>query len=483
MLRVRPPLLVIAIAAFGPAAAGQATAAIDTAQRATLRSRVEAVDRFVARSRARLGLPGVAVSIASGDSVLLAAGYGGRTAAGNAIDGHTPFYIGSVTKTITAAVVAQLAAEGRLDVDAPIESYLPDFSMKPPFVPRSITVRHLLQHRSGFSQWSGHDGRAQREGQFTHLAPSRPPDARGVYSSLNFIALGRIVEEVSGQSYGLRVNEALLSPLRMRNAFVGTPDSIAARVSLAGGHQSYFGLQIGRGEPDPPRYLIPAGFVAASAADLGRYTGMLIGGGALAGERILTEATVNALLGPVDTAGRAMAWGRSRERGVLVLEHAGNARTSSARVRLVPERGYAIAVLTNTNSGPFFSATGDLMNGIHAILDGEPAPTVWPRERLFKAVLFVSTALTLAQLARRANRWNNAGRPTHIDGSARAIAPLALELVGSTVLVFGIPRYFGVPLGTMHEYFPDLGIALVTTAVAGAAGGVFSTWTRSSTEK
>lgn len=473
-----PAVLLAVVAGVAGVAEAQTRAGANGDARSIPPERIEAVDRFVARSRERLGLPGVAVSIATADSVLLAAGYGRGTSTGGPITAHTPFYIGSVTKTLTAALVAQLAADGRIDLDAPIETYLPDFTMRAPFAPRSITIRDLLTHRSGFSQWSGHDGRAQREGTFAHLAPSRAPGVRTEYSSLNFIVLGRVVEAVTGSSFPEHIAASLFQPLGMHDAFAGASDSARAG-AVAHGHQSWFGIQIGRAEPDPPLHLIPAGFVAASAIDLARYGGTLIGRGEFANERLLDSSAVAAMIGPLDTAGRALAWGRSREGGTLMLEHAGNARTMSARVRLLPERGYAIAVAANTNSGPFFPATGDLMNGIQAILDGESAPVVWPRERLFKGALFIGTALTLVQLARRAHRWDDAGRPTHIDGSMRAIAPLALEVTGGAVLLFGVPRFFGVPLGTMHEYFPDLGVALVTSAVAGAAGGLLSAWTRS----
>src|SRR5690606_32107702 len=151
----------------------------------------------------------------------------------------------------------------------------------------------------------------------------------------------------------------LIDPLAMTSTFVvGAEDPPADR---ARGHQSYFGLQIPRTEPEPPRYLVPAGFVGASAHDLGRYGGMLVGNGAFGGVRVLDSATVAELMGARDGA-PPLSWGRSRHDGRLMLEHAGNARTSSARLRLLPQDGYAITVLAGTNSGPFFSSTAQVMD-------------------------------------------------------------------------------------------------------------------------
>ena len=130
---------------------------------------LQALDDFVASHRSRFGWPGVAVAVAAGDSVLFARGYGGETVAGLPITDGTPFYIGSVSKTMTALAVARLSTRGEIDLDEPVEAYLPDFTLRPPFEPRSISVRHLLHHRSGLAQWDGHDLIAQKEGRFDHM--------------------------------------------------------------------------------------------------------------------------------------------------------------------------------------------------------------------------------------------------------------------------------------------------------------------------
>lgn len=474
MVRYIVPGLVIGLACAGlwePVAA-QAPATIPP-------ERLEAVERFVERNRTRLGLPGVAVSVATADSVLLARGYGVATVTGEPITGRTPFHIGSVTKTITAALAAELAAEGKLSLDDPVEAHLPDFRMRDPFEPGSITLRHLMGHRSGLSQWSGHDPVAQREGRFDHLAPARRPGEEAEYSSLNFIILGRVVEAATDTSYATVVRQVLFDPLGMEDAFV---DGEGRRPSgLARGHQNWFGVQLRTSEPTHPRYLIPAGFIGASSRDLARYGGMLLGGGAFAGERILRASAVEALLGPMDGPGRALGWGRHRPGGTLALQHAGNARTSSARMLLRPEEGYAVAVLANTNSGPFFSATGALLDGVDGLLRGESVADPWPKERMFKAVLLIGAALSIAGLARRGVAWNQAGRPLALDPTPAVVGRLALDIGGAAVLIFGVPRFAGVPLSAMTEYFPDLGVALIVSAGAGAVSGILHAFTRSST--
>lgn len=467
---------------IGPATEARSVQAPDPAAVETRHipapDRLAAVDLFVADARARLGLPGLAIAIATPDSVVFATGYGGAST-GERITGRTPIHIGSVTKTVTAAVAVRLAGEGRLDLDAPVERYLPSFSMQSPFTPGSITLRNLLEHRSGLSQWSGHDGRAQREGRFGHLAPRGPPGERAEYSSLNFIILGRVLEAASGESYAGLVRGVLFDPLGMHDAFVDGPGGTRP-ADLAPGHQSWFGFQRRRSEPVPPRYLVPAGFVGASAHDLGRYGGMLVGRGAFGATRILDPESAVELLGPLDGGvGRALSWGRRRVDDRLVLEHSGNTRTSAARLRLLPEEGLALVVLANTNSGPFFDAADAVLDGMDAILAGAPAPSLWPMERIFKGVVLAGTALAVVGMGRKAVAWSRAGYPTALDGSAGTLGRLGLDLGLGAAVLFGIPRLVGVPLSTMIEYFPDLGIGIVASAGAGVAGGVLHAFTRS----
>jgi CubicO group peptidase (beta-lactamase class C family) len=436
------------------------------------------VDSFIARHTGRFGWPGVAVSIGTPDSVVFARGYGTATLRGDPITERTPFRIGSVTKTFTALAVARLAEAGRLDLDAPVEEYLPEFTMRPPFVARSIVVRHLLHHRSGLAQWDGHDRRAQTEGRFDHIAPRRAPGGDAEYSSLNYMILGRIVESVSGRPYAAHVVTAILEPLGMEDAFVAGAG--IRPPGRAQGHQSYFGLHVARDEPDPPPFLVPAGFLAASARDMGRYGGMLVGRGTLDGNRVVQDGTIDGLLAPLGSTGPAMAWGRGRLHDTDVLGHDGNARTSSARVRLVPERGYAIAVLVNTNTGPFLDSGTALLDGVHRILEGEPAPTLFPAERLLKGAILLGTLVSVGGMGLRGRDWRRAGYPVGLRGDARTLGRLAFDVGGAAVLLVALPRFIGVPLPTLVAYFPDLGIPLVASAGAGLVGGVLRAFVRSS---
>ncbi|MEU3525625.1 serine hydrolase domain-containing protein [Streptomyces sp. NPDC038707] len=140
------------------------------------------------------------------------------------------FRAGSVTKVVTAAIVLQLAAEGRIDLDGTVRHYLPglltgDFE-------KPVTVRQLLNYTSGL--WSGassgdtgEEDPAHRFGTRTPRqvvaeavarGPAYPPGARQTYGNIHYTVLGLLIEEVTGDSYAHQARVRIFRPLGMRHS-------------------------------------------------------------------------------------------------------------------------------------------------------------------------------------------------------------------------------------------------------------------------
>ena len=131
------------------------------------------------------------------------------------------FRIGSVTKTFTATIVLQLVQEGTLRLDSTLEEHLPGV------VPRGgeITIRHLLGHRSGLANVTDYPGwlkQAERSPSTSPInslrfAASKPlafrPGSQERYSNTNYIALGLVIEKVTGRSYAEELEQRVLDPL------------------------------------------------------------------------------------------------------------------------------------------------------------------------------------------------------------------------------------------------------------------------------
>jgi CubicO group peptidase (beta-lactamase class C family) len=123
------------------------------AAQASLRDPVPALDAYIARARETWQVPGLAIAIVKGDSIVLLRGYGVRELGKpEPVDEGTLFAIGSCSKAFTATLVGLLVGEGKLRWDDPATRYLPGFQLYDPYVTRELTIRDLLTHRSGLSR-------------------------------------------------------------------------------------------------------------------------------------------------------------------------------------------------------------------------------------------------------------------------------------------------------------------------------------------
>ncbi|WP_217554935.1 serine hydrolase [Streptomyces sp. GbtcB6] len=159
-------------------------------------------------------------------------------ASGRAADPDARFRAGSTTKVVTAAAVLKLAAQGRIDLDRPVQQYLPGM-FTPAFQP--ITVRQLLNHTSGIPEGDGwgNSFEAQYAHRFDTLTPQQvvrsavakgpefAPGTRQDYLNINYTVLGLLIEKVTGRSYASVAERLVLRPAGMRDTyFPGTDPRI-----------------------------------------------------------------------------------------------------------------------------------------------------------------------------------------------------------------------------------------------------------------
>lgn len=116
-----------------------------------------AVDAYLQQQIRRLRIPGLALAIVEGDRIAYTRGFGCARPRGETPSPQTPFVLGSTTKSFTALAVMQLAEDGRVDLDAPAQRYLPWFRVAEPQASAEITVRQLLNQTSGLPTIPGMD--------------------------------------------------------------------------------------------------------------------------------------------------------------------------------------------------------------------------------------------------------------------------------------------------------------------------------------
>jgi CubicO group peptidase (beta-lactamase class C family) len=308
-------------------------------------------------------VPGAAVGVLSGGEVVDHAAGVLSTSTGVEATPDSVFQIGSITKLWTGSLVMQLVDEGKVDLDGAIRTYLPEFRIADDGAASRITVRHLLTHTSGFEgdiftdTGLGDDCVAKYLGVLHDVPQLFEPGAMWSYNNAGYCVLGRLVEVLRGKPYDACLREHLVRPLGITQWAPGPYDAILFRAAV--GH-----IQTEQGAPFHPtpvwalvRSNIAAGsMLAMSARALLAFARMQLEDGKAAdGTQVLAPGTTTRMqdrqvdlpyLGHLGTS-----WGLGFERfdtpaGPLV-GHDGNTIGQSAFLRLVPEAGVAVALLTN----------------------------------------------------------------------------------------------------------------------------------------
>lgn len=241
-------------------------------------------------------MTGGTLSVVSPDLMLGQAPFG-NTLSGTPMPIDRLFEIGSISKVFTGLMVAELAARGQCDIDAPVTEYLPWFEVRSVFSP--ITLRHLLHHTSGMVK--GADDPPDELGQCWSLRNTVTATAPGTffhYSNLGYVLLGLIIKSLSGISAPNFCRENIVSPLGMQNTI--TRIAGVDRYRIAGGTVPE---QEDRpwvpGDRLAPATWIEAeaadGNIASTAADMGLFMRMLLGQGRFEGRSILSSGVVQSV--------------------------------------------------------------------------------------------------------------------------------------------------------------------------------------------
>jgi CubicO group peptidase (beta-lactamase class C family) len=309
------------------------------------------------------GAPGAAFVVVDTDGATIAGGLG-ATGDGREVTAHTPFVIGSTSKSITALAAMQLLDAGLVDLDAAVRSFVPELRLAEEAAADTITVRHVLQQTSGLPGTAGGpvlkaamDGTpldAVAELRGTHLVGA--PGQVWHYSNTNYVLAGLVVERASGMSYAEYVERRIFAPLGMTGSSAHLRD--ARSDGVAPGHRRWFGATVTSG-PALRSGLLAAGFLVSTAQDLGRYLQMYLRGGlAEDGTRVVSPEGLRTMTAPGPpaqlgtwaggaTVRYAMGWFTPGPWPEPALLHPGNSPDTSAMITVLPERGMAVATLLN----------------------------------------------------------------------------------------------------------------------------------------
>ena len=431
------------------------------------------IDAYVSAQMQANHIPGVALGLVHNDQIVHLRGFGSADSTGRAVTPHTPFLLASVSKSFTALAIMQLVEAGKVELDAPVQRYLPWFRVADPVASVCITLRHLLYQTSGLPASACEtDQLTMTLEQFVRslatVTLDRPVGSRHEYCSANYDVLGLIVQTVSGQPYGTYIQQYIFAPLQMHDSFASEQE--ARRDGLAQGYRWIFGV------PAPFDYYnpsgLPAGYLISSAEDLTHYLLVQMNGGRFGSATVLSPAGIATMHASGAAGARGgyygMGWVNGHLGGVPAIFHDGDNFNFHALLLIEPETHWGAILLVNANNlllpvdGAGNTALQSLQNGLARLLAGQApqaSSSLTTVYLIFDGVLVVLTALAILPLL-RLRRWSRRfGQRRHrfvrlgLRLTWDVALPLAL-LLGVSLLAsaLGATNWYEILLG-----WPDLG--------------------------
>lgn len=444
------------------------------------------IDEYVSREMKAGAIPGVSVGIVEGNETTYLKGYGVADSKGTPVTPQTVFTICSVGKVITALAIRQLVNEGSIDYDAPVQKYIPWFTLADAGAAAAITIRDLINHSSGISTATGVEAYTYNQ-KYTieqvvrklgSVKPDRPVGQSFEYSNMNFIILGLVIEKVTGQTYEQYIRQNILDKLGMKNSFLS--QEAVKGAPLAMGHCVAFGVTIPANIPFPTAQ-VPAGFQLTSAEDMARFVSLYISNGYVNGASVIPKNELSELNPPYE----AFSTSDKRYNEYWIIDqgnpqgdggyygHVGGSSCFSTVMLINPVLKKAIVVLANCQNGSITAQT--IGNGIAAILSSgkmpvriQPGRASSPASALIAIILIFLLVIRFVWIRRFRLNLNR-------GGSRRSFALISFLLLD---VAFPLAILIGMPMGfdmTWRFYFAanmELAIVLLLAAASFGAVGV-----------
>ncbi|MFD9033098.1 serine hydrolase domain-containing protein [Streptomyces sp. NPDC059567] len=377
------------VAGFAPAASASAApsrAAVPakTAERAVPAPDMEGVAGALNAAMAN-GAPGAMARFTGPDGVRTRTVGVRDRVSGEPMDARARFRIGSVSKTFSSVVLLQLVDEGRVELDAPVNRYLPGL-----LPDERITVRHLLTHRSGLPDYTekmfaqtvpGFEAVRNRVfgyQELVDLSLAEPrtiePGAAYAYSNTNFVVVGMLIEKATGNPVAKEYERRIIKPLRLRNTSYVHPDTRIKGLHVRGYlHPDEAGSPLVDSTEQTASWAQSAGAVISDPADLNTFTTALMRGKLLSPR--MTEAMTTVT--PTDTTGTRF-YGLGLRRydlscGTQVFGHTGTVQGFYTYAFATRDGRRSLAATANTsNHGAANTALGGTLE---AAFCGKKPPT------------------------------------------------------------------------------------------------------------
>ncbi len=326
----------------------------------------KAIERAIKTDLAAQRTVGLTVAVLQDEDVVFDQGFGLSDLENQVpAKAETSYRLASISKSLSAVLALRLVEEGKLDLDKPVQDYCPEFPQKP----WTVTTRHLLSHTSGIRHYKGKEinsttsykSTADALEIFKDDALLFEPGTDVQYTTYGYTVLGCVIEAAGGAAFGELAGDYVFTPAKMSSTRIDSNvDLIPNRA------QGYKRTQTSWRNSNlmDSSYKIPGGGIVSTAGDLVSFANALLH------DKLVTSNTRKEMFTPAPATlpkmPYGMGWQFSRLEGEVF--HTGAQSRVATLLYLLPERDFAVAILTNTEE----TKTLYLARKIAEIVTGEP---------------------------------------------------------------------------------------------------------------
>jgi len=313
-------------------------------------ARLQAVEAAITAAMSAQKIPGLSVSVVSGGELRWSSGFGMADLENDVpATADTVYRLASVSKPITAVAALQLVEQGKLDLDAPVQKYVPAFPAKP----WPITTRQLLGHLSGIRHYEEHEMESTRHYAaladalelFQHDPLVHEPGTAYLYSTFGYTLAGVVVEAAAGTTFADYVRKNVFEPAGMATARVDDVFEIIPH--RARGYQKGPGGVLQNSGLADTSYKIPGGGLCAAAPDLARFA-IALSNGTLVRPESRREMFKSLRTRDGRPTGYGLGWALGRSpRGRHEVYHRGAQQRVTSLLYTQPDRGLAVVLFAN----------------------------------------------------------------------------------------------------------------------------------------
>lgn len=278
------------------------------------------------------------------------------------VTADTLFQTGSISKTFTGTLLMKLAEDGKVDLDAPVKKYIEDFKVQDPDVTQKVTVRHLLTHMGGwvgdyFNDFgNGDDALDKMVKDIARLPQVQPMGTIWSYNNTGFNVASRIIEVVTEKPYEQAAQELLFDPLGLKMSFFYPSDILLTHRFVVGHQKVKDEVQVAR-----PWAIGRAGNgvggVVSTVRDLLKYARFHMSSGkknVISGKSLRAMRVQQADAGP--RGGMGITWFIREVGDITFYAHGGATNGQQAYFFFIPDKDFALAVMTNSDDGGILTA-------------------------------------------------------------------------------------------------------------------------------